>query len=81
MWVDLMLNGTVIFGNITISVMFLHDFHDYYWDVYVHGYPFWTTNLVFLSKVILVQQSLTSWEVFVPELLLEYWIKLIYFVV
>ena len=32
---------------ITNSVLFHHDNYKYYWDVYIHGYSYWTTNLGF----------------------------------
>ena len=37
----------VFLTNITISILFHLDNHDYYWDVYVHCYSFWTTDLGF----------------------------------
>ena len=34
---------------ITISVIFHRDHYDYCWDVCIHGYSFWTTDLGFLK--------------------------------
>ena len=35
--------------NIIINVLFHHADYGYYWHVYVHGYPIWTTELGFLE--------------------------------
>ena len=48
----LKLNATGVlfyFGNITNSVLLRHDRYNYYWDIHVHGYPFWT-KLFWFSK-------------------------------
>ena len=57
---DVERNRFALFANIIVSVLFHRDGYDYYWNVYVHGYPFWTTDLY---KAILDQQSLASRDV------------------
>ena len=32
-----------------MSILLHHDNYDYYWDLYVYGHSFWTTDVGFLK--------------------------------
>ena len=51
-WVNLIrliIMGVILFLVITISILFHNDNYDYCWNVYVHGYSVWVTELGFLK--------------------------------
>ena len=62
-WVNFSWVWSLLF-LIAISVLFRH--YDYYWDVYVHGYSFWTTDIGFLKLCNFGFAIAHPWDVAVP---------------
>ena len=55
LWVNLSLVGSLLI-LVTISALPRHDDYDYYWDIHVYDYSFWTAYLGFLKLCILLLQ-------------------------
>ena len=49
------------FPDINFIVQFHHDGHAYYWDVYVHEYPFWIMDFGFVHSQAIVIECLIGY--------------------
>ena len=51
----------LFFPDINFIVQFNHDGHAYYWDVYVHEYPFWIMDFGFVHSQAIVIECLIGY--------------------